>query len=348
MSILALEGFDNITTLDEAAANGLGLNSAVISLQSQTGRYGRGRAIASDAITNDIGVYFNDFSTEIYYGLAFHIDEWSDSAGDTEIINVGARVQTAAANHAMRIDLLASGVLRIWEDNNGFVADSNQGLIRPMVWHYIEVYLKRATSGGRITVWVDGDQIVDFTGNTGSSSNPLAYLQFSGDSGANRLIDDVYVLDTTGSAPWNTRLGEIDITSLFPNGDNSVTWTAVGTGTTNADRVSENAAHDGDTTYVHSSTANDVDLYDMENLPNTPDKIYAVKSKFLARKTTPGERTIRGKLKSGTTTSNGTAEGLRVDYSKIDRDMLFETDPDTAAAWTASGVNAVQAGMEVL
>ena len=55
---------------------------------------------------------------------------------------------------------------------------------------------------------------------------------------------------------------------------------------------------------------------------------------------------MRCKVKSGAATADGTPHALTASYVYY-RD-IFETDPDTAAAWTSAGVDAVQIGPEVV
>jgi hypothetical protein len=55
---------------------------------------------------------------------------------------------------------------------------------------------------------------------------------------------------------------------------------------------------------------------------------------------------VRTKLRSGTTTADGTTQGIATSY--LPYGDLYETDPDTAVAWTPGGVNAMQVGIEVV
>jgi hypothetical protein len=52
-------------------------------------------------------------------------------------------------------------------------------------------------------------------------------------------------------------------------------------------------------------------------------------------------------LKSGTTTSGGTPRTGTANPTALPT-KLYTTDPDTMSAWTADGVNALQAGVEAI
>src|SRR5262245_27001658 len=84
----------------------------------------------------------------------------------------------------------------------------------------------------------------------------------------------------------------------------------------------------------------------MGNLGFTPDTVHAVQVTMVARKDDAEARQLRTKLKSGTTTADGATQGMATSY--LPYGDLYETDPDTAMAWTPSGVNAMQVGIEVV
>ena len=101
-----------------------------------------------------------------------------------------------------------------------------------------------------------------------------------------------------------------------------------------------------DADYVASGTVGDLDLYETGDLPFVPDSVHAVQVTTCARKNDAATREVRSKVKSGAATANGGPHALTANYVYY-RD-IFETDPDTAAAWTAGGLNAIQIGPEVV
>jgi hypothetical protein len=105
--------------------------------------------------------------------------------------------------------------------------------------------------------------------------------------------------------------------------------------------VVDEATINGDTDYVSAATPGDLDLYEMGNLSFTPDTVHAVQVKNDAE-----ARQVRTKLKSGTTTADGTTQGMATSY--LPYGDLYATDPDTSIAWTPGAVNAMQVGIEVV
>ena len=93
-------------------------------------------------------------------------------------------------------------------------------------------------------------------------------------------------------------------------------------------------------------TVGDLDLYEVGDLPFTPDSIHAVQVSMCARKDDAATREVRSKVKSGATTASGAPHALTANYVYY-RD-IFEADPNTSAAWTSGGVHALRIGPEVV
>lgn len=102
---------------------------------------------------------------------------------------------------------------------------------------------------------------------------------------------------------------------------------------------------DADASYVTASNVGDYDLYDVESYPPASANIKAVNQIVWAKKTDATVRTMNLTTKSGATTTDSSAVTLATSYAGYSR--LYETDPNTAAAWTVSGVNALQIGQKV-
>ncbi len=101
----------------------------------------------------------------------------------------------------------------------------------------------------------------------------------------------------------------------------------------------------GDLSCVTASTVGAEDRYSFGSLSSTPTSIAGVKVSALVRKTDSGARTVSVQLKSGSTEVSGTAQAPGVSYTY--QALYQDTDPNTSAAWTASGVNSLSAGAKV-
>lgn len=87
-----------------------------------------------------------------------------------------------------------------------------------------------------------------------------------------------------------------------------------------------------------------IDRFGVDDLPDTPDDIYAICINWIGRKTDTGDCDMRSRLYSGAATANGTTRAMNV-ASQFFQDV-HQTDPDTSAAWTAAGFNAIDIGNE--
>jgi hypothetical protein len=114
--------------------------------------------------------------------------------------------------------------------------------------------------------------------------------------------------------------------------------------TTNYSEVNE-VPPGGDLSCVTSSTVGAEDRYSFGSLSSTPSNIAGVKVSTLLRKTDTGARTITVQLKSGGTEVTGSSQSPAVSYGYFSN--YQDTDPNTSAAWTASGVNSVTAGTKI-
>ncbi len=101
----------------------------------------------------------------------------------------------------------------------------------------------------------------------------------------------------------------------------------------------------GDVSCVTSSTVGAEDRYSFGSLSSTPSNIAGVKVSALLRKTDSGARAITVQLKSGSTEITGSSQSPAASYAYFS--AYQDTDPNTSAAWTASGVNSVAAGVKI-
>ncbi len=232
--------------------------------------------------------------------------------------------------------------------------DSATNCLQPMVWNYVEVKVTISNTVGVVEIRVNGEERLALSGidtKTGSGGDSLDTIRFTGlegisvTAGEHFRLDDVYILDTSGGAPNNDYLGPVVVESLFPDGAGADTdWTpSAGSNFQNVDEVT----FDSDTTYNSAATATNLDLFTTDDLAMIAGTVYGVAIDNLARVTEAGEKTLICKVKSSITEGTGSNAPL-VNTSVYDMvSHLFEQDPNAAAAWTPTTVNAMQIGYEV-
>lgn len=204
------------------------------------------------------------------------------------------------------------------------------------VTYYIEASINRAT-GARV-LKVDGVTVVNGTGSTGGSfdSVHVGYVADANNT-AKGMYDDLYI--TSGEF-----LGDVCVEAFSPSADTATKDFVPLSGTSNYPQVAD-AAPDGDTSYVATSTVGARDLYDSgDTISGTPVAVHAVAVGAVMSKTDAGERGASTVIKSGATVAQGVAVGVPQGYAHV-FDM-WTADPATGAAWTKSGVEALSFGVE--
>lgn len=219
------------------------------------------------------------------------------------------------------------------------------GVVTLNTWVYVEIEFVISDSVGVVNLYVNGQSLLTLSGIDTKANATLSTVTtiYLGDNTSTSgkgacLYDDIYITDTA------TRLGEQKIETLYPTADTAqLQWTP-STGSNNYGTVDETLMSTTD--YVSSSTVNNYDLYDFGNLSSTANTISAVVISSLVQKDNVGTRAIATTVKSGSSTTDSGNTYLGIGWTMAQR--ILATDPNTSAAWTTSGVNALQAGIKVI
>lgn len=214
-------------------------------------------------------------------------------------------------------------------------------------WVYVEAMVVVNATTGRVKLNIDGATVIDFTGNTknGGTNDSADAIGIGtqadfGTSGAKMYYDDLYLLNGSGSAN-NTFLGRRTVIACKPTGAGSSTQWASATGP-NWDNV--NDVPPVDATYNYDGTSGHRDTYALNDLPTggTVDGIQVVTRMSMSGS---GAVSAKAAVKSGAVVAYGATRVLGATATQYHD--VWETDPNTGAAWTADGVNALEAGAEV-
>ncbi len=216
-------------------------------------------------------------------------------------------------------------------------------------WNYLE-FTANIGSGtaGSISFRLNGAPIFTLTGiDSQCSTNPwfnaVVVEAELGGGGWEIDIDDLYVTDTTGSAPANGFLGDVRVQTLFPTANDAVQWTPL-TGA-NWQEVSE-VAMDGDTSYNFSNVLGSQDTFAHQALLGVPIDIFAAQVTVAARIDDATGHTLAPVCKSGSTVALGSALPVASGYGYIKG--IFPTNPSGGGAWSAAAVNAAPAGYNLV
>lgn len=350
MALLHMDGCDTYSALADAALRYPGSNTSGMGFSTTLGRFG-GCCIAPGSQNTSAPSYLGGISVS--------------PSGSTAIIAGGAVLPTTNISGPILCfynSTAASSQTELYLDYSGgffrlyrgyavtLLATATIGHVNN-VWHHIEVKAVVADSGGSCEVRVNGQTVINYSGDTRNTTTGTAGIDrvyFCSPGSSNSMVqggwDDFYVMDTGGSAPLNDFIGDCRVVTLAPTSDAAVAFTR-SAGASNYLTVDE-GRQNGDTDYVESATVGHIDRYGYGDLAAAVSTVRAVQAITWARKTDAATRTMRNIIVSGGTTATGTSYPLLTGYAPYV--TLLTTDPATASAWTPSAVNALTAGFEVV
>lgn len=243
-----------------------------------------------------------------------------------------------------------------YRQNTGNLLGTSASAFKTGLYTYFEVKATIDPSAGVVQVRFNGqtDAQLNLTGqNTRASANSqvngvlIGQVLGSANTANTLYFDDFYICDTNGSFN-NNFLGDITVQAVLPNANGTTNnWTKGGStiNANNYQQVNENPP-DGDTTYVIDNNIGDIDRYLYPAIVPTAGTVDAVVVWPYARKDDAGLRSIRAATKSGSTLGdNGSDLALNQQYAYFMG--LFESDPNTSAAWTLANAEAAEFGVKL-
>jgi hypothetical protein len=161
----------------------------------------------------------------------------------------------------------------------------------------------------------------------------------AGSSGTSQTPGNLLVQYSDNGTDW--------VTSWAPTPTNwgasqTITWT-FSPPTANWSTVDETPPNTYD--YNSSATVGNKDSYALQNLPLASTTVKAIQVNNALSKSDAGARSAANLIRSSTTEAQSSA--LALSTSPLYLSSVHETDPATTAAWTVSGVNALEAGTAV-
>lgn len=223
----------------------------------------------------------------------------------------------------------------------GATYTSTSPVVTANAWYHLEV--KQNTSGGTFEVRVEGVPVTGLvlTGLTFVNTNLCAQVRngcASGGATINIYQKDNHTWDGSGSTN-NNFLGSVVAGSFNPTSDIALNWTLVG-GASGSAALSNVPALDT-TQYIQAATpAPSPYSANLSDLPPNVTSIKALMTFVRATKTDGGDGNLQSGIISGAATGLGANRAITSAYTYW-RDM-FETDPNTSAAWTVAAANAAK------
>lgn len=343
MALLLADGFDCYANDTQWIESGWARQSASVpAIHLTEGRFGGGCIKATSNSQARVGVYVAQGGTVIV-GFSYKHDGLG-TAADTLLIG-----RSTFGAQLFRLEHNTTGDLKAFNNPNTQVGSTATAALAADTWYWIEckVVLGTTASDGSIEVKVDGTTLITATSiDTFVSGEHLVAVKIGGGDGIH-WIDDVVIMDAGGST-MNNFIGPTRIDTLSPNAAGGTTnWTAVGAGSQLAAVDDAANATNDDTDYIESKTAAQEARFGLADLTVEPNNIWGVQVRARTKKEDAGPRTVRTLINSNSVEALGTTRGAPTNYAWV-RGGPHYVDPNTSAAFNAAGINALQAGVEIV
>lgn len=289
------------------------------------------------------------------FTVYFSSDKWWQGTSNYQLAQVfGGQVwnyDEGGQECQLSLKITANGTLALYRGqwySGGVLLGTGNIVIKPRMLVYIELRAYIDSVNGEYEVRVNGVTDISGTGANTKGSASYGYVESFGLYSAQRAVTyftDVYVRgDPSGNASdgwW----GPIMVEDLHPDSDGTHRDWDRSTGSSDYTLVDEVsvANSSGLTDYLFSSTAGDRLTLGQSNLSYGYD-IKCVSHHVVVKGVGGNVRDIKFLCRSGGTTYAGDYESP---FPLVPYESLYEVDPGTSLAWTESGVNAAEFGLEI-
>ena len=330
MATVLVEGFDHFSHNDADSKFWNGNIFAMV-----PGRGFGGQAIEVIA-NNDVWKQLPASYSTLIVGVALH--QRSGSLGHT--VQGPLLILRASGVEIAYVGLDASQRLYV-QDSAAHVIVTGTTIVPLDTWFYVELKLVVGTSGSAEVHLNGAPELAMTTGNFGAANaNQILFREPS--TLSDLFVDDIIVMDTTGSAPQNDFVGDVRVVTLYPVSDATYTdWTPK-VGTDHYQMVDEEIM-DGDGSYVYDANPGDIDSYLLDTFLS--GTIFSAQLNIGARKGDVSLRQLANLIRQGGTDHFGSTVTLSSDY--VFYSTRYDVDPD-GNPWLAATINADEFGMKLI
>lgn len=238
------------------------------------------------------------------------------------------------STNQVRIRFNSAGTISAYR--NATLLGTSSAVVVAGQYDYYEVKAVIDNSAGSVEVHRNGESVLSLTGiDTQESANAYCNIfEIFKVPAATSWVDDLYIDDTDFN-------GDTKIVTIYPNGaGDDANWTpSAGSNYACVDETPFNS----DTDYVSTATNNLVDTYAFGDVP-AGGTVLGVMVNVIARADDASAVSVAPIVKPGSTKHVGTTRLLTQTY--LPYYEIFNTNPDTSAAWTINEVNATKFGIK--
>ena len=324
-------------------------------IQNTTTRFGTGQALQCNSGNSAYKNLQAQLGT-IYEGVTFYETAWPVSGWAL----VREWYDSVTGTVQVSLQISSQGALRFFQGSgtgtplggataNG-VAVLNQ-------WNLFEVEIVFATGTGgsvQLRVWgpkgSNASPLINVSSlNTAPSGNAWTDRVYWFGGASTTFFDDWYVLDGTGSSPFNTFLGFFASLSDKPTSDATPNQFSSSDSQTTGNHYKDvnQLPFSSDTKYLYDNNPTDEELFGFPSI--TATTVLAVKTVTRDRVDAAGARTIETVLSSSGSTQTGTAFQPATNFGFAE--TISTIDPHTSASWASGTVAAAGSallGLEIV
>lgn len=353
MALLFVDSFDHYDTanlLNKWTTSGLSGTAAALTITSGAGRRstsGFRSAVGNFVIaTGFIQKVLAPADATCVIGVAVSMPTGLSGSLGYQLLSIrdGSSPQiTLRVNPTMQLAVVRGA-------SDGTVLGTTTATLAAGVLTYVELKVTIHNSAGTVEVRIGGATALTLSGvdtqNTGAAQWGSVSLgqqdgvldSITGAAGKNVDFDDLYVCDGSGSAPWNTLLGDCRVDASLPTAAGASTgWTP--SAGANWQCVDDAAPND-DTDYNQSTAVGQIDSFVVPDAPG--GTIHGVQVVLTAKKLDAGGATIAPVVRIGSTDYVGSDLTPGTTYGFLR--AVYPTSPATAAVWTTAEFNAAEFG----
>lgn len=329
---------------------GAGGTTHVFANSAPTARYGGGTyyyAVPSGGKLRWL-VPTASLDPEVWCGFAFYQDVTLAGTSQPMWIIQGDGVATTH----LSLHVNSDGSVSLYRGTSAgtLLGSSAASVLNLATWAYVEMRALIDDTVGAYEIRVDGVNVLSGSGadtrNGGTSPNVTVIGGArTTDSAPNVLYDDIYCVtgDGTGSSGFQS---EIVVEGIIPSGNGNYSQLVGQDGDSTNNYLNVDEVPFSSTDYNGSTTTGNKDTYAYSNLTATSGTILGSVLHFAAFKNAAGFIKGRRVIRISATDYNGSDTPVLSGTMRYFSEVL-PTSPATAAAWTISEVNGLEAGFEV-
>jgi hypothetical protein len=214
-------------------------------------------------------------------------------------------------------------------------------------WYLFEIYFKEADApSGRLTVTVDGNIVIDVTGDTKPAGTTVDNIFFTTYLNNTMHIDDLALNDTSNADGKNDNswCGDGIVIRVPPDEDGTSpgNWTGSDADSTDNWLMVDEYPSDGDTTYVYhdATVTGHQEQFHVTSPSMTGKTILRVWPEARARKTAAVTNTLKLGLLGSAGDDMSAGQALSIgSYTRIVGNN-YKTNPVDAGTWLEADINA--------